>query len=118
MKNLHIKTLIIILLLLSSAIILVYHRIIIGTSLLPALGLSANDVEYIDSGSEVGYNGCQTPPDGFKSWTRGTIVTKLTPAINANCPSLFKGDNKREIDRVQNALRGWPIKEHTLKFIK
>ena len=107
-------------LLFSSAIISV-HRIV-EKSLIP-LGASANDIEYIDSnsehlaGSELGGTGCQIPPDGFKSWTRG-IMTKLTPVIHANCTSLFKGDNKTEIARVQNASHRWPVKEHTLKFAK
>ena len=117
MKILRIKNLIIfiIVLLFSSAIISVYR--ITGTSLVP-LELSANDVEYTDfTSSEVGGDGCQTLPGGFKSWT-GDIVTKLTPVIQANCTSLFIGDNKSEIDRVQNTLHSWPIKEHTYEFVR
>ena len=61
-------------------------------------------------------SGCEVPPGGFKSWSRG-VVTKLTPDIHANCSLLFKG-NELEVKRVQNASNLWPVKEHTLNFTK
>ena len=57
---------------------------------------------------------CKLPPGGFKSWKSG-VVTKLTPDIHTNCTLLFRRD-ELEIERVQNASRVWPVKEHALNF--
>ena len=61
--------------------------------------------------------GCNIPSGVFKSWIRGT-VTQVTPIIQANCTLLFKGGDKLEVERVQQASSTWPAKEHAVKFAK
>ena len=67
----------------------------------------------ISNKNSVAYD-CKLPPGGFKGWKSG-VVTKLTPDIHTNCTLLFRRD-ELEVERVQNASRVWPVKEHARNF--